>query len=112
MKLNVEQMCEFLNKHGIKTTMINPADTGYSRTIQFKVYEVDYRIVWFINESTLQIGSGDRPAQIPFKYIYFDTTFPLVKDNKSIGFSYVKNEVKGWFDWEFPYEVFRLPLEL
>jgi|GEM_PF-4326398 len=107
-----DELISFLNKFGIKTEIIDIDKYGFSRTIEFKVYEITYRIIWFINESTLMIGTGDRASQILFKYIYFDGTFPLIEGNKSLGFSYVKFERENIFDRLYPYEVFRIPLDI
>lgn len=108
----LETFLNFLNSHGIKAELIDFDDYGFSRTIGFAVYGIEYRIIWFKNQSTLQIGTHRRAGQIPFKYMYFDNCFPLVGGNKSIGFSYVKLERKSVFDRQYPYEVFRLPLEI
>ena len=112
LAVGFDEIIETLNKLGIKNEIVNKDKYGFSRTIQFKVYDITYRIIWFVNQSTLTIGEGKRPAQIPFKYIYFDNTFPLIDGNKSLGFSFVKFEKKSIFDRQFPYEVFRIPLEL
>lgn len=108
----LETILNFLNNHGVKAELVDFDDYGFSRTIGFTVYGIEYRIIWFKNQSTLQIGTHRRAAQIAFKYVYFDNCFPLVGGNKSIGFSYVKLERKSVFDRQYPYEVFRLPLEL
>lgn len=107
-----EEIIEFLNKIGIKANLVDENEHGFSRTISFTVYEIEYRIVWFINNSTLYIGNNKRAACIPFKYMYLDTTFPLVGGNRSIGFSYTKLKKESMFDRSFPYEVFRIPIEL
>jgi hypothetical protein len=109
--IKLEEIISFLNKLDINTELVNTDIYGFSRTIQFKVYDIIYRIVWFINQSTLQIGEGKRPAQIPFRFIYLDNNFPLIGENKSIGFSYNKYEKKSMFGREYPYEVFRIPLD-
>ena len=110
--MTLEEIIKLLEKSGIKTEYINKDKHDYSRTIDFKVYGIDYRIVWFCNHSTLEIGTCIRPACIPFKYCYFDTSYPLVGGNKSVGFSYKKYEQKNRFDRVYPYEVFRIPVEL
>lgn len=112
LAIGFDEIIEALNKLGIENELVNKDKYGFSRTIQFKIYDITYRIIWFVNQSTLTIGEGKRPAQIPFKYIYFDNTFPLIDGNKSLGFSFVKFEKKSIFDRQFPYEVFRIPLEL
>ena len=112
LAVGFDEIIEALNKLGIENELVNKDKYGFSRTIQFKVYDITYRIIWFVNQSTLTIGEGKRPAQIPFKYIYFDNTFPLIDGNKSLGFSFVKFEKKSMFDRQFPFEVFRIPLEL
>ena len=110
--IGFEGIIEFLNLNRIKNAIVDKDEMGHSRTISFTVYGVEYRIEWYCNQSTLLIGSHSRAARIPFKYIYLDRTFPLVKANRSMGFSYVKKEKQSIFDREFPYEVFRIPLEL
>lgn len=107
-----ETFLNFLNNNGVKAELVDFDKYGFSRTIGFNVYGIEYRIVWFVNESTLQVGTHKRAARISFKYMYFDRCFPLIGGNKSIGFSYVKLEKKSMFDREYPYEVFRLPVEL
>ena len=101
-----------LSARGIESELIDHDKYGFSRKIKFKVYDIDYYIIWFTNESTLHIGEGIRTARIPFKYMYLDTTYPLVYGNSSIGFSYTKNEKKSLCSREYPYEVFRIPIEL
>ena len=108
----LQELLNFLNNHGVEAELIDFDEHGFSRTIAFTVYNVDYRIIWFKNESTLHIGANKRSACIPFKYLFYDTTYPLIGGNKSIGFSYVKFEKKSIFDREYPYEVFRLPVEM
>lgn len=103
---------EFLEKLNIKTEKINVDKYGFSREISFKVYDIDYRIVWFVNQSTLYVGNGNRAACLPFKYIYLDMCYPLIGGNRSIGFSYTKFKKESIFDREYPYEVFRIPIEL
>lgn len=106
------EIVDFLKSHGINPELINLDKYNFSRTIQFEIYGIKYQIIWFKNESTLRIGTQSRCAQIPFRYIYFDNTFPLVNENRSIGFAYTKTEKKSIFDREYPYEVFRIPLEI
>ena len=107
-----EDILDFLNKYGIKAEFVAFDEIGYSRVIDFSVYGIEYRIVWYVNESTLQIGRHNRAAQIPFKHIFLDQTFPLVGGNKSIAFSYHKLEKNSMWDPDYPYEVFRIPLEI
>ena len=92
--------------------MIEFNDYGYSRTIYFKIYDVEYRILWFVNQCTLRIGMTNRACCLPFNYIYFDNTYPLVDSNKSIGFSYVKLNKESFLDRSYPFEVLRIPIEL
>lgn len=110
--MTLEEIKELLNRHGVETEYTDIDNHGFSRRIAFKVYDIDYKIVWFCNQSTLEIGHGKRPACIPFKYVYFDNTYPLINGNKSIGFSYSKKEKTSRFDRVYPYEVFRIPLEI
>lgn len=105
-KSGIDSICAFLNQYGIKTQIHS------IRCITFNVYDITYTIEWFINQSTLKIGNNKRSSRIPFKYIYLDNTFPLIDGNRSIAFSFVKNEKKSMFDSEFLYENFRIPIEL
>jgi len=107
-----EELLEFLNNHGVNAQFINIDNVGFSRTIAFTVYGINYEIEWYCNESTLKIGNHPRSARIPFRYVYYDTTYPLVIDNKSIGFAYEKFKRESIFDREFRYEVFRIPIEI
>lgn len=110
----IENFLSFLNRNGVNVNaeLVDLDNYGFSRTIAFTVYGIEYRIVWFQNESTLQIGAHKRAARIPFKYMYLDECFPLVGGNKSIGFAYTKLEKTSVFDREYPYEVFRIPIEI
>lgn len=107
-----DKMISFLNELGVKTKKLKIKGGHYDRCIKFEIYGIKYKIVWFINQSTLEIGGGNRPACLPFKYMYYDRTYPLVNGNKSIGFSYIKNEAPKGFERQYPYEVFRIPLEI
>ena len=100
---NKEEIIEFLDRVGVKAILVNHDDFGFSRKIKFTIYGIDYYITWFSNQSTLSIGDNKRAAQIPFKYIGLDDTYPLVDGNRSIEFSY---------EYPFPYHTFRIPLEI
>jgi hypothetical protein len=108
----LENIISYLKEFNVKSSFVNTDKYGFSRTIEFKVYNTIYRIVWFKNQSELLIGDNKRAARIPFRYMYYDNTFPCVGGNKCIGFSQVKFEKKNMFDKEFPYECFRIPIEL
>jgi len=108
----LEELLNFLNNHGVKAELVDLDKYGFSRTIAFNVYSIDYRIEWYVNHSTLEVGAHRRSAKLPFKYIYFDDTYPLVGGNKSIGFAYEKFERKSIFDRLYPFEVFRIPIEI
>jgi len=107
-----EEMIDFLGSVGIKAELINIDKYGFSREIEFKVYDITYIIDWWVNQSYLHIGNHVRSAQIPFKYLYLDTTFPLVGGNRSLGFSDIKLERRSIFDREYPFGVFRIPIDL
>lgn len=107
-----EEIIDFLKSIGIEVELINVDKYGFSREIKFKIYDVIYVIKWWVNQSYLHIGEHERSAQIPFKYIYFDTTYPLIDGNRSIGFSDIKLERKSMFDREYPFGVFRIPIDL
>jgi hypothetical protein len=109
--VGLEELFDFLTKAGVNPKYTGAEDYGFSRVIEFKVYDITYRCIWFKNETTLRIGLGERAACIPFRYIFIDDCFPLVGGNLSIGFSYTKNERASILDREYPYEVFRIPLE-
>lgn len=104
-----DEMIAFLNKHGIETELQEAE--YYKRTVLFKVNDVQFRIEWFTNESQLLIGIHDHAARIPFKYIYHDTSYPIAHAS-CLGFSYRRTELKSMFDSAFPWEVFRIPLEI
>ena len=106
----LENIISFLKGYNIESEYVNFNEYSYSRTIQFTVDEQAYQIVWFNNASTLKIGTGLRSPFIPFKYIYFDNSFPIVGSNSSLGFSYTRSEVKYILDREFNYQDFRIPL--
>jgi hypothetical protein len=108
----LEELLNFLNTHGVKAELVDFDKYGFSRTIAFNVYGIDYRIEWYVNQSTLEVGTHRRSAKLPFKYVYFDNTYPLVGGNKSIGFAYEKFERKSMFDRLYPFEVFRIPIEI
>ncbi len=106
-----DKLVKWLTNFGIQTELVNKCEiSGYSRTIQFVLDEQTYQIVWFNNESKLKIGTNNRSPFVNFKYIYLDTTYPLVGGNKSLGFSFAKKECVGMFDQPFSYQDFRIPL--
>ena len=107
-----EEIISFLESFGIKPVLINVDKYGFSREIKFEVYGQIYVIDWWINQSYLHIGNFNRSAQIPFKYLYLDTTFPLVDGNRSLAFADEKLERKSTFDREYPFAVFRIPIDL
>lgn len=108
----IELIINFLKTIGIDAFQKEVDETAnFNRTIFFTIYNVEYQIEWYVNQSTLIIGNKNRSARLPFKYIYLDDCFPLVFENLSIGFSYTKNQKQSIFDREFPYENFRIPLE-
>lgn len=45
-----------LEAEGLQPKYINFTNTGYSREIEFNVFEQTYFIIWFRNMSTLSIG--------------------------------------------------------
>ena len=100
---------EFLHSLGIKTERVHKDPlTGFSRHIQFQVYGVTYTIQWYANLGTLVVGDTNRGARIPFNYLYLDKSFPIHGD--TLAFPYEK--VTGIKYRVFPYELFRIPLEL
>jgi hypothetical protein len=110
--MSMDEMESILNNAGIKTERVAHKSESFKRKILFSVYGIKYEIAWHINESNLSIGEGYRAATLPFKFIYFDNTYPLVGGNKSIGFAYEQIEQKSIFDRPFRYEVLRIPIEI
>lgn len=111
----LEDFESILEELDIKTIPINENNiTSFYRMISFKIYNQIYLIEWYKNNSTLFVGDNKnhRAPRIPFKYMYIDTTYPLVNENKSLGFSYVKYKPESIFDSLYPYETFRIPLEI
>ena len=106
-----KEMLDFLKKLNVKAELVGE-NNHYKRNIVFQIYGMKYTITWYINESTLQIGDGARAPLMPFRYMYHDTTYPLVGRNESIGFSYTKLNDINMIDRKYPYEVLRIPLEL
>lgn len=107
----LEKIVNFLKDYGINSEYVNfHKDYDYSRTIQFEVDSQIYQILWFKNESSLKIGTSSRSGFLPFKYMYFDNTFPIVGGNKSIGFAHRKLENDLWRT--FDYGNFHIPLEI
>lgn len=105
-----DNLIKFLNSNGIETELVNKDEHGYSRTIEFVVDEQVYNIVWYNNESKLKIGNSPRSPFVMFKYIYFNSTMPIVGGNENLGFSYTKKVKTNMFDYEFNYSDFRIPL--
>lgn len=108
----LDAFIEFLEALGIATKLHNPQPDRFCRKIVFSVEGCEYLILWYVNESTLHIGTHERAARIPFQYIFLDNTYPLPNGNRSIAFSYVKHKQESVFDRQFPYEVFRIPLPI
>ena len=110
--MNMEEMKRLLESIGVNVRYGKKDNHGFTRVLEFNVYNLEYKITWFKNQSTLDIGDHTRCATIPFLYIYHDTTFPLRGGNTSIGFSFTKKPKKQMYDEEYPYEVLRIPLEI
>lgn len=107
----LEKIINFLKDYGIDTWYTNfYKEYYYSRTIEFKVEGQIYQILWFKNESTLKIGNNPRCGFLPFKYMFFDSTMPIIGGNKSIGFAHKK--VLDWNGETFDYGTFHIPLEM
>jgi len=111
MEKSIEEIVRFLKGLGLNSEMVNTDKYGFSRRIEFKVYNQVYNIVWFKNSSTLIIGSNDRSPQIPFRHMKLDDTFPLVGGNRAIKFTYNLEEITTFSDG-YSYNSFRIPLEL
>lgn len=107
----LEKIVGFLKDYGIDSEYVNfSQDISYSRTIEFLVNNQIYQIFWFRNESVLRIGKESRSGFIPFKFIYFDNTMPIVGGNKSIGFAHTK--IQDMLGTDFAYGNFHIPLEI
>ena len=106
----LEKIVTFLKSHNIDSEYVNLDKYNYSRTIQFVVNNQSYQIVWFINESKLRIGTDTRSPFVVFKHMYFDNCLPIVGGNENLGFSYTKKENVLFYESEFNYNDFRLPL--
>lgn len=109
--MKIEEMEELLNKVGVKSERINIDKYGFSREIKFKIYDQEFVIQWYHNQSTLYVGKGNRSPCIPFKYLIYDNTYPLIDGNKSLAFcdELVDNPFYGK---RHPFASFRIPLEL
>ena len=106
----LEKIVEFLDSHNIISEYVNIDDCGFSRTIQFVVNNQVYQIVWFINESKLRIGADTRSPFVVFKHIYYDNCLPIVGGNENLAFSFTKKENVSFYESEYSYHDFRLPL--
>lgn len=84
--------------------------TKYSRTIEFFINDQVYRIVWFINESRLFIGSSERSPFIMFRHLFLDTTFPIVGGNRCLSFQFTPKENISMFESPYGYSDFKLPI--
>jgi len=107
----IKLICEFLSKLGISNTEpIKLPDYQFNRIIEFEINGQKYYIEWFINQCTLIIGDKKSGARIPFRWMYQDTTFPLIGGNRSLGFSQDRTETTSILDLEFPFSVLRIPI--
>lgn len=105
------QLCyDFLIKKGINAVFPKETDGVFNRDLHLFINSTEYIITWYINESTLWLGEKNVSAFIKFKHIYVDTTYPIIGGNRSIVFSYTKNERKNIFDREFPYDSLLIPI--
>jgi len=110
--ITLGQIESFFKEMNINYEYVNIDKYGFSRCIQFTIYTQTYTIEWYKNQSTLFVGINRNIApQIPFRYIYFDRTYPHVNGNKTIGFTQFKHKKESFFDTEYPYEAFRIPIE-
>lgn len=112
--IGYDEIIPLLDKCGIKVKAIEQKEGKFNRCISFEIYDVTYTIIWYTNQSTLSIGdlSNNRRACIPFKWMFIDRNFPLFDRNVSLAFSYHKFKKESVFDREYPYECFRIPLEI
>lgn len=110
-----DDLLEKLEKFGLNPKQIKVDKNGFSRNISFSVYDMEYEIMWFKNQSTLIIpNGGSRSAQYPFRFMFLDETCPCAPGgNKSLAFSYEGKTEKDMMGMpRFPYAVFRIPLEM
>lgn len=107
--MTLEEMLDILTTHGFNPEYTPGKGTDFNRIIKFKSGSVHFEIIWFKNHSTLLIkNSMGAPICLPFKWIFHDTTYPMIgqKINNSLGFSFTKNSKSP----EYPFEVFRIPI--
>lgn len=109
--IGLEELFDILSKHAKDVEYIQKDKiSGFSRTIAFRVKDRTYTVVWFKNHSTLRIGGESDAPQIPFRHVFFDTTFPLVGGNRSLAFCYDAEEC-SWSGRQMePFASFRIPL--
>lgn len=109
--ITLEEIEDLLSKLDIQYKYVNHHElSNFSRTIEFYVYNIQYQIIWYKNESYIQIGNNIRAPQYPFRYMYLDTTAPIAPfDNKSLAFAYVEEDDGSG---RYPWGVFRIPLEI
>lgn len=110
VKDGLEKIIDFLKSHNIDSEYVNLDKYNYSRTIQFVVNNQTYQIVWFINECKLRIGTDTRSPFVVFKHLYYDNCLPIVGGNENLAFSFTKKENVSFYESEFNYNDFRLPL--
>ena len=109
----MEELKEFFDNLNIKSNWVNPDKYGFSRVLEFKIYDITYQIVWFVNESTILIGKHKRAARITFRFVYLNRTYPLIGGNKCIGFAYTRKEKpEAIVEREYPDECFKIPIEM
>jgi hypothetical protein len=83
--ISMEQIIDTLEFAGVRTSFPD-GDECLNRTILFTVCGVDYKIVWYCNQSTLSTQSP-RSWQYPFHWVRFDSCYPMVGGNNNLTFS-------------------------
>ena len=112
-----DEIIKILEDSDIEYELMSLGEEILKRIIKFKIYDNIYHIVWYKNYSTLFIGeysakNNFRACCIPFRYIFVDRTYPLQIQNLSIGFAYDKNKKEYFYDSEYSFGSFRIPLEI
>ena len=99
-----DEIITMIKKLEIKTKLVKIDKSGFSRTIEFFVFDTRYRIKWYNNLCSLLIGDGDDNKKPFFKFtkMYLDTTWPTVGGNRCLGFC---NDLNRSLD------AFRIPIK-
>lgn len=78
LSISREEIEDTLNKSGIEFEQYKPDEYGYSRTIKFTLFSIDYYIVWWSNVSYLSVGNLHCNSK-SFHHVEIDTCYPSYK---------------------------------